>query len=285
MSNKTQQYSNSAAFRVALERRLKNYSFQENTNLQQVRRRVSFDRLLARLFQDDLTVEWILKGGYAMELRLWDAARTTRDIDLSFPEALQKKQIIPLLQKATARDLGDFFVFEFKEPTLELEAPPYGGARYPVSAWIDNRLFTKFHLDIGVGDVVILPTEIIEGKDWLGFAGITPVKVIASSREQQFAEKLHAYTMPREDNSRVKDIVDMALLLRMETLDRSKLQEAIQKTFRVRRSHEFPSVLADPPSFWNEPYQKLAGEIQLSWTLTQCINEIRTILYSINVGQ
>lgn len=284
MNDKSRQYQNAAAFRVALETRLKNYSFQENINLQQVRRRVSFDRFLARLFQEDSTAEWILKGGYAMELRLWDAARTTRDIDLSFPSALQKKQIIPLLQKATARDLGDFFVFEFKEPTLELEAPPYGGARYPVSAWIDNRLFTKFHLDIGIGDIVILPTEIIEGKDWLGFAGISPVKVIASSSEQQFAEKLHAYTMPRENNSRIKDIVDMALLLRMKKLDRDKLQEAIQRTFHVRRSHELPSVLADPPSFWKEPYQKIAGEVQLSWTLAECINELRSLLNSIDVG-
>lgn len=217
-----------------------------------------------------------------MELRLCDAARTTRDIDLSFPEILQKKQIIPLLQKATARNLGDFFVFEFKEPTLELETPPYGGAPYPVSSWIDNRPFTKFHLDIGVGDVVILPTEIIEGKDWLGFAGIPPVNVIATSREQQFAEKLHAYTMPREDNSRVKDIVDMALLLRMETLNRGKLQEAIQRTFRVRNTHALPTILANPPAFWNEPYQKLVNEIQLPWTLAECINELRIFLDSIN---
>ncbi len=281
MTTHPRYYQSAAAFRVALETRLKKYSSQENINLQQVRRRVSFDRFLARLFKEDSSVEWILKGGYAMELRLWDAARTTRDIDLSFPAALQKKKIIPLLQKATARDVGDFFVFEFKEPVLELETPPYGGARYPVSAWIDNRIFTKFHLDIGIGDIVILPTEIIEGRDWLGFAGISPVKVIASSSEQQFAEKLHAYTMPREDNSRVKDIVDMALLLHMEALDKSKLQEAIQRTFLVRKTHVLPLVLTDPPVFWNKPYENLVSEIKLPWTLSQCVSEIQKLLDSL----
>jgi hypothetical protein len=37
------------------------------------------------------------------------------------------------------------------------------------------------------------PTELIEGRDWLGFAGIAPSQLIAISKEQQFAEKLHAY--------------------------------------------------------------------------------------------
>jgi len=44
------------------------------------------------------------------------------------------------------------------------------------------------------------------------------VQLIA--REQQFAEKIHAYTLPRSaTNSRVKDLVDMALLISDSTLD------------------------------------------------------------------
>ena len=40
-------------------------------------------------------------------------------------------------------------------------------------------------------------------------------------REQQFAEKLHAYTLPRNSaNSRVKDLVDMALLIGSGGLDK-----------------------------------------------------------------
>jgi len=45
---------------------------------------VAFDRLLARLFHvgPPLALPWVLKGGYAMELRI-KAARTTKDIDLT----------------------------------------------------------------------------------------------------------------------------------------------------------------------------------------------------------
>jgi len=56
----------------------------EGVDLQRLRRQVAFDRLLARLFQvgDLKQPPWVLKGGYAMELRM-KAARTTKDIDLT----------------------------------------------------------------------------------------------------------------------------------------------------------------------------------------------------------
>ncbi|PYT33137.1 MAG: hypothetical protein DMG58_08485 [Acidobacteria bacterium] len=46
-----------------------------------LRRQVSFDRLLARLFREE-SAPWVLKGGYALELR-FKAARSTVDIDLT----------------------------------------------------------------------------------------------------------------------------------------------------------------------------------------------------------
>jgi hypothetical protein len=77
------------------------------------------------------------------------------------------------------------------------------------------------------------PLEVIEGRDWLGFAGIVRPSLYMIPREQQFAEKLHAYTLPRKSaaNTRVKDLVDMVLLIQSATLDRNKVSEAIRVTF------------------------------------------------------
>ena len=74
-------YASAAAFRVALEERLKRLAQEESLDLQRVRRQAAFDRLLCRLFANP-NAPWLLKGGYAMELRL-KTARTTRDIDLA----------------------------------------------------------------------------------------------------------------------------------------------------------------------------------------------------------
>ncbi len=81
-------YATAAAFRRALEDRLQDIARREGVDLQRLRRQVAFDRLLARLFQggEPRTLLWVLKGGYAMELRI-KAARTTKDVDLTMRSA------------------------------------------------------------------------------------------------------------------------------------------------------------------------------------------------------
>jgi hypothetical protein len=163
---------------------------------------------------------------------------------------------------------------------VDVFAAPEGGARYPVTSSLAGRMFTKFHLDVGIGDATVRPTEILSGRDWLGFAGIAPVPFMAISKEQQFAEKLHAYTLPRESgvNSRVKDLVDMALLARMEAMDGSKLKEAIEATFNLRGTHSLPTVLPEPPISWARPYRALADECHMDWTMSESLNALAELL-------
>ena len=62
MKDEPRQYATAAAFRVALEARLKTTERTEGIDLQRLRRQVSFDRLLARLFSEQ-HAPWLLKGG------------------------------------------------------------------------------------------------------------------------------------------------------------------------------------------------------------------------------
>ncbi len=74
-------YETPQALRRALEDRLLAQARREGGDIQRLRRQTAFDRLLCRLFHE-ANPPWLLKGGYAMELRI-RAARTTRDIDLA----------------------------------------------------------------------------------------------------------------------------------------------------------------------------------------------------------
>jgi len=74
-------YATAGAFRRALEERLKRASLTDQIDPNRLRRQVSFDRLLARLFREE-PAPWVLKGGYVLELR-FKAARSTVDIDLT----------------------------------------------------------------------------------------------------------------------------------------------------------------------------------------------------------
>jgi hypothetical protein len=189
------------AFRKSLENRLMNISQESNIDLQRLRRKVAFDRLLARFFVNG-SGTWVLKGGYALEIR-FAHARATKDIDLNLPiqrfASSESEHLMTMLQEESHIDLGDYFTFAFRPAMQELDGAPEGGFRFPVEAIMDGRPFVKFHIDIGIGDVLVEPVEKIIGEDWLEFAGISPATIYAISKEQQFAEKLHAYTLPRTD--------------------------------------------------------------------------------------
>lgn len=75
-------YKSATDFRVALEHRLQKHAAASGLNLQRLRRTLAFNRFLARIFEDKRS-PYVLKGGYAMELRMHNA-RSTLDVDLGF---------------------------------------------------------------------------------------------------------------------------------------------------------------------------------------------------------
>lgn len=144
---------------------------------------------------------------------------------------------------------------------------------------MDERIFARFHLDAGIGDVVAPPLETIVCRDLLGFAGIQPSRVQMIAREQQFAEKVHAYTLPRNSaNSRVKDLVDMALLIGAGEVNKRRIADALHLTFERRGTHELPASLVSPPADWQIPFRALAEECRLPGDLTAVFTEVQKFL-------
>jgi hypothetical protein len=230
-----------------------------------------------------------LKGGYALELR-FKTARSTVDIDLSLQpvvvttgEATDANRMVRgMLQSAANVSLGDWFEYTIGLPVMDLEAAPYGGARYPVEARMDARIFSRFHLDAGMGDAVMQPLETIECRDWLQFASIKGPRVQMIPREQQFAEKLHAYTLPRGSaNSRVKDLVDLALLVESAELVRERIQEAVHLTFQRRGTHALPSALPPPPADWERRFDALAEECRLPRDMDAVFEGVRAYVETV----
>jgi hypothetical protein len=279
-------YSSARTFSQALDDHLRTLvKNQPGYDIARMRRQVAFDRLLGRLFQSERS-EWILKGGYAMELRS-DRARATRDVDLALPaghslltndNAVLGVVLQRELQRQAAHDPGDFFQFLISEPILDIEAAPYGGARFHIEARLDERTFSKFHLDVGVGDTILKPLDLLESRNWLAFAGIQARAYPTLSKEQQFAEKIHAYTLPREadrPNSRVKDLIDLILLIGAGDLDAERIKPALKATFRHRGTHSLPKEFPDPPKDWDKPFQRLAQEVGIETDLPGAVMLVR----------
>lgn len=265
-------YTSPKSFRIALERRLKNHADEKSLDLQELRRKVAFERFLCRLCNDNLEISWILKGGYAMELRV-DVARATRDIDLLIHKPFSKsnlweyhdKEVLELLRNHLSVEIEDYFTFTAGNPMHDLENTPYGGARYPIHSLIDGRTFVKFHIDVSSGGSAKDHLEYLSGEDWLAFAGISTKQFPSISSEQQFSEKLHAYTIPRGTriNSRFRDLIDITLLIEQGNIDPERLRRAIDTTFKKRKTHALPENLESPPDFWKEPFAEMAKRCQI----------------------
>jgi len=148
-----------------------------------------------------------------------------------------------------------------------------------------GRVFIKFEVDIAAGDAWIEQHETVKLHDWFGFAGIETADISVISKEQQFSEKVHAYTLPRKTpNSRVKDLVDILLLIERGNLKADRIVHMLFETFRIRDTHKIPLDLPVPPVSWNTPFRKMAEASGINGDIHSAINRIQEFYKSI-VGQ
>jgi hypothetical protein len=264
-------FGSAAAFKASLEAHLRKKAAERKTPLSTLQLKLVIERLLARLFFSP-DPPWLLKGGFAMELRFRPQARTTKDVDLSVDLA---PQVLPVdfsgsfrdrIQEAVDVDLGDYLTYRIGAPRQELTNAPRGGARYPCEAVLVGKTYAKFHIDVGCGDALIGEPERILGDDLLSFAGIPPASVLAISKPQQFAEKVHAYTFPWSGrlNTRTKDLVDLVLLIERGLPDAAAIRSALRATFSARGTHPLPASLDPPPAAWAVDFPAMAAEAGLS---------------------
>jgi hypothetical protein len=165
------------------------------------------------------------------------------------------------LQEELDQDLKDWFVFLVGQQTADLTAAPLGGGRFPIEARLDTRPFARFNLDVGFGDAVLSEPEWIMGHELLSFAGIPPARIAVLPLASQFAEKIHAYSLPRKRvNSRVRDLIDLVLLIDYGLPPGHEVCRALRATFDQRATHPVPETLSPPPKSWREPYVALASE-------------------------
>ena len=257
-------YKTAADLRQAITARMRSLAKEKSMPIERLHRHIAFERLLARLLKEPV---WTLKGGYAMELRMPNSARSTKDIDLAVTDAqvvrLKQKEMIDHLHnylvKVASEDLGDFFFFEIKKELIELSAPPYGGIRFRVHAMLGNKRFSVFNIDMVEDNLKLWPFDQLASTNMLAFAGLDCPEFPAIKAEQHFAEKVHAYTSSYGDriNTRVKDLVDLVLLVRDGNMDKKEVIDALSKIFNKRNTHPLPQKFPRPPEQWQDNFERM----------------------------
>ena len=233
---------------------------------------VAIDRFLVRLLATTPWGTWVLKGGYANQLRHPGEARFTEDVDLRIDAGIDAAS--GMVAAAIAHVLDDPFTYELAAPPRQLPGPPGGGLRFAVVARIAGAELVRFKLDISSRDAVTGELERHPSDPVVERLGFEPAWFPVYPVAQQFAEKLHAYTLPRDvENTRAKDLADMVWLVQRHPFTSDALIEAATATFARRASHPWPPVPARPPATWVRQYASLRKEMALGPATAQEAHE------------
>lgn len=256
-------YANAVDLRRALEARLKQQADETGTDLSRLRRIAVFDRIGARLSAADR--RWVLKGGTSLELRLGVRARATKDIDLALLDGPGDRDVVreELIETLGVDVDRDGFVFSVKPPTLlDTDAAGRPGWRFSVESVLAGKTFAQIRLDVVLRGEELAATEKITLPGVLAFAEVPPRMIESVDRRQHFAEKLHALTRDygSRPNTRVKDLVDVVLLIEDGLPADGSLLEVVNHVFTVRANHPVPPTVPDPPPVWTTDYPRLAED-------------------------
>jgi len=260
------EYATPAAFRAAVEAKLRERARRFGVPAYILRRQAALERLMVRVMivAPD---RWALKGGLALETRLGEHARVSVDLDADHLYGAQAAR--EDLQRATVEDVGDHFGFALVG-TEELGEEGVGLAvRYRLEGSLAGRPFEPLQVD-----VTIAPPEPWDGQrsrrpGLLADLGLEPIDVWLVPLERQVAEKLHAYTRmyERGGTTRTKDLVDLLLIHVHERVEPDRLRTAIGRVFERRATHVVPARVPAPPSDLTVSYRREAQHVGLVTTL------------------
>lgn len=264
-------YETAQAFRMALEQRLLSRSKQTKISLDRLRRRVLFERIVSRLQAAEPGL-WVLKGGMALEVRLLDKARLTKDIDLGLrSDVADAEELRGRLVEVLAIGVdGDEFTL-IVGPVEQLMEDGGGRPtwRVKVAAELAGRPFGSVQVDVSPRAHELGATDLVPLPNSLDFAGIAAPLIEIIEVNRHAAEKFHGMLRDFGDreNTRVRDLVDLVILTEHELLEPAALTTAILLVWDERDGVSPPATLPSFPTSWPERYERLAAEHRLRTTV------------------
>lgn len=224
-----------------------------------------------------------IKGAVALEMRLPERARATKDIDLVIDGA-DEDDLAAVLREALGDDYQDFSFRVKGEPYVM----PNNAVRVEVAMDYRGRSWSTVQVDLSRGEKGATEVELVDALELEPFGLSTPSALPCLSLRYHLAQKIHGMTQPaaQEDasNERFRDLADV-LLLRQLVEDLPAVRAACVEVFAFRGTHGWPPAL-EPPAFWEDLYAELAAGLELAEkTLEEAVREARGFIAAIDAAR
>jgi hypothetical protein len=205
-------------------------------------------------------LSFVIKGGVALELRLRNRARATKDLDVALhhPDA----DLATTLERALTSEPYQGFSFRNKRKPLVLDN---GVVNMEFAVSYRGGAWSSISIDIarnesGEHEIEWLPA--IPLTESFGIKGPDALRCLPL--RLHVAQKLHGMTLPprpSKRNERFRDLIDLLL---MEALadDYRGLRKTCEHVFNTRGTHPWPPAL-DLPEHWIDPINRLIRDLEL----------------------
>ena len=221
--------------------RLLNVAKAQDADFNQVLVRFALERMLYRLSQSVYAEHFLLKGALLFTLWYDMPHRTTRDADLLGFGSSDIESITQTFRDIASIEVEDGILFDpasVSVAEIRKEAG-YAGARVLITGEL-AKARCKTQIDIGFGDAVT-PSPVHAVYPVL-VDDLPPPRLRTYPVYTVVSEKLHAIVLLGMTNSRLKDYLDLWVLLDRETLNAHTLARAIAATF-TRRGMAVPTTV------------------------------------------
>lgn len=228
-------------FAASVRARLLGVAKARGVDFNQVLVRFALERILYRLSQSEHADRFLLKGALLFTLWYDMQHRATRDADLLGFGASDLESVAQTFHDIASVAVDDGIVFDPASVVAKeiRKDAGYAGARILIGGELANAR-CKTQIDIGFGDAVT-PGPIDANYPVL-LDDLPAPRLRTYPVYTVIAEKLHATALLGMTNSRMKDYLDLSVLLERESLDIDLLAQAVKATFE-RRGMSVPAAL------------------------------------------
>ena len=231
-------------------------------------------RLLCRVFSKN-PCPFVLKGGQGVLARIADA-RTTRDVDLTTSE-LSLGQALDELRALAEVDLGDFISFVLVGTRPIKEEDEYrDGCTVQFDAFLGSKRIQTVSVDLVSDEIPCEHVETLSPVDRIEIDGLESFDYRIYPVERSIADKVCAIAERHrgKPSSRVKDLVDIAVLACNVAFDGNALSSAIMRELGVR--HLVKTVESfELPAEWGKEQERQYAKIAAGIPLPEQVKTMR----------
>jgi hypothetical protein len=209
---------------------------------------------------------FVVKGGFALELRFRGEARASRDIDIVLP--LEREALMDAAVEALRIEWSGF-AFRIKGTPDRRDH----SFKFELNSLYQNKEWATFEVELVFGPVIDQDT--IAPLDLSTFGLLQAAAIPCMTAAEQIAQKLHAASDPSEN--RPRDLIDIYLLDTRLRPSNADLLDQCMRTFEERASHAWPPNI-ELRDGWARQLQEMIDRLDLALNIDAILHSVRALV-------